>query len=254
MINRNEMDEIYLGINELCDFVNSEKLDSGDELPVIVKAISTDDSKDAEILKRRERLNDVFKILGIRLGTYAIAQGTAGMLLPVLPVIGLVVPAFFIAKKLYKKMNTKYSVDEIVDNMKLCGSILADKEKDLKTKLEEVTASSKPIIDDLYDNLAVVVNEEVEYLEQSAKKTAIFIDDNINAGVNKRIERYNEIVLKQFNSQKLLAETLISISEKNKEMHEKIEECQKEIDRLNQVIYTYNMLGKAVTESGKGVQ
>lgn len=70
----------------------------------------------------------------------------------------------------------------------------------------------------------------------------IIIDDDIHTNANKRIMRYNQIILNQYENQRSLYESVVQVCIKNQELEKQLNECLQEIDRLNKLIYTHNVI------------
>ena len=140
---------------------------------------------------------------------------------------------------------------KLVNDSKIKKYRKGNKEK-LKKKQKRIEAFRKKIqgfVDEIQirlNNVDTKLKEELgkklkEYQEKAkkiAKEIAIEIDDIVNTGVNERILKYNEIILKQYRLQKELDDKLDYLySEYDKLLSEKAE-LEKKIGILVQLLNT----------------
>lgn len=175
--------------------------------------------------------------------TWAVAStyGAAAAIGATIPGVGLLALPILSIPMILKLINDgkvkKYRKDNKAKFQRTQERIAAYREKmqwfidDTQKRIEEINAKLKA-------ELSIKIAEYQEKAKQLAKEVAIQIDDLVNTGTNERIQKYNEIILKQYRLQKDLEERLEYLySEYDKLLNEKAE-LERKIGILMQLLNT----------------
>lgn len=265
---KQETNNYIKDVNDFCFYIKHDV--NRRTLPDIVKVLATND-QDANIVEKR---NQIIKDFGISSSVFVGANIAAGLgfssligtttltsvpafasiaasslFVPIVPIAALSSFAGTIIFKYFKSQKGKAEKEQLLENLKECGLILESKCTELNKRYQQLCKEKKIVAEKAFEKAKQVASEKIADIEnaavefeKAARKTMIIIDDDIHTNANKRIMRYNQIILNQYENQRSLYESVVQVCIKNQELEKQLNECLQEIDRLNKLIYTHNVI------------
>lgn len=169
--------------------------------------------------------------------TYGAYAGIGGAI-PVIGWLTLPIVSIPMILKLINDGKVKKYRKEHKDNLHNKKKKIESCRKKMQSFIEEIQKKLQNIDLKLREELGKKIKEYQEKAKKLAKEVAIEIDDLVNVGANERIQKYNEIILKQYRLQKELEDKLDYLySEYDKLIKEKAE-LERKVGTLMQLLNT----------------
>lgn len=236
MTKKEAIEKIIKDNNELLDCADFVVRTNGKiphKLPLAVEAM-TDNEKRTKYLQNTSKILAAFGLLkvastlmsvGTTVATFAapITMGMSTALIPSAIVSGIVISTLLLPKEDSKIMSEQ-----------------TDKIKQKKAELKKIYDKNKVEIRTLLDEQSKIIKQKSEVLFEKSKdlgiKISILADDAVHVDVNKRIQKYDEIILKQYNLQKDLAESYNKLVENHNKLQTKYDELVKANEQLELIV------------------
>ncbi|MCR4865396.1 MAG: hypothetical protein K5921_00560 [Lachnospiraceae bacterium] len=162
----------------------------------------------------------------------------------VLPMIGVMaIPvalcaAVPLSSKLIKSIKVKKYVKANKAEMKKNRTELESQKSKLEQWFEDLRKKAASLDAEMEENRKRLFEEFKTKAKKMADDIAIKIDDCMNVDTNKRIQEYQEVILKQYQMQKMLEDKVDYLFVDYEELREKKKELDREVDCLIRILNT----------------
>lgn len=131
-----------------------------------------------------------------------------GALIPGVGILALPIASIPVLLKLISDGKVKKYIKDNKDKLQKKKQKIKEYCKRVQGFIDETQKSIEEINKRLKEELSIKIKEYQEKAKLLAKEVSIQIDDLVNVNANERIQKYNEIILKQYRLQKDLEERL----------------------------------------------